>query len=57
MGIAGGSAALGAAIGNVPGAVAGEVVGAVLSEFVTPSAARAVWLGYNWVIISGFGFQ
>jgi hypothetical protein len=53
VGSAGGSAALGAKIGAVPGAV----VGSVLSEFVTPSAARAIWIRHNWVIISGFGFQ
>lgn len=58
VGSSGGSAAIGAAIGNVPGAILGSVVGSILSEFVTPSAARAIWVRVVWPsLITGFGFQ
>lgn len=58
VGTSGGGAAIGAALGNVPGAVAGAIVGSVLSEFVNPSAARAVVIRVNWpTYVTGISFQ
>ncbi|SDB83777.1 hypothetical protein SAMN05421734_101348 [Pelagirhabdus alkalitolerans] len=57
VGSTAGGTALGGKLGSLPGAVVGAVVGSVLQEFVTPSAARPVWVKYNWVTVTDFGFQ
>lgn len=38
----------GGAHGAIVGAVAGAVAGAIVSEFITPTAARAVFMTYNY---------
>lgn len=49
VGSAGGGAAIGGSLGGVPGAVAGAVAGQILQEFITPAAARAIFVQYNYV--------
>lgn len=51
VGTSGGGAALGAALGNVPGALIGTVVGSILSEFVNPSAARAIYMEVVYPVV------
>ncbi|WP_271399385.1 hypothetical protein [Salinicoccus roseus] len=49
VGSAGGGAYIGGAVGGVPGAVAGAAAGQILQEFITPAAARAIFVQYNYV--------
>lgn len=54
-----GGSVIGAALGGgIPGALVGGLVGSILAEFVSPSAARAVYMEVVYpVVIMKFEFQ